>query len=48
MANGGLTLEQQAEVKYPMPVNPCPWNKKRVLWMREKWVKEQKLLVGKI
>lgn len=36
-----MTLEQQAEIKFPMPPKACPWNKKRILWKREKWIKEQ-------
>lgn len=36
-----MTLEEQAEVKYPMPPRACAWNKSRVLWLREKWIREK-------
>ena len=36
-----MTIEEQAIKKYPMPPNACPWNKKKVMWLREKWIKEQ-------
>lgn len=38
-----MTLEQQAEIKFPMPVKPCVWVKARVLWLRERWIKSQSM-----
>lgn len=38
-----MTLEEQAEIKYPMPPRACAWNKKRVIYLREKWIKEQEV-----
>ena len=36
-----MTLEEQAEVLYPMPERPCEWNRKRVLFKRRKWIEKQ-------
>jgi len=36
-----MTLEQQAEKLFPMPLNPCAWVKARVIWKRERWIKGQ-------
>lgn len=41
MADRELTLEEQSEIQFPMPPNPCPWNRKRVLWERERWIKNK-------
>lgn len=34
-------LEAEAERLFPMPLKPCGWVKARILWKRERWVKEQ-------
>jgi len=36
-----MTLEQQAELIYPMPLKPCPYKRKKIMWLREKWVNAQ-------
>jgi hypothetical protein len=37
-----MTLEQQAEAKFPIPEKACPYKVKKILWLRERWIKEQK------
>ena len=33
-------LEAQAEVLYPMPERCCDWKRKKIIWLRMKWVEK--------
>lgn len=34
-------LEKKAEEVYPMPLNACVYVRKRIAWLRERWVNQQ-------
>lgn len=34
-------LEIKAEQKYPMPLNACSFVKKKIFWLRERWILSQ-------
>jgi len=34
-------LAEEAERIYPITSNMCAWRKGKMIWLREKWVKEQ-------
>jgi hypothetical protein len=36
-----ISLEQQAELLFPMPEKACAYKQMRIKWQREKWVKSQ-------
>lgn len=36
-----MTLEQEAEIKFPMPSNPCKWVIARIQWKRKRWIEER-------
>lgn len=40
---GESTLEEQAEKLFPFPIRVCSFVKKKILWKRELWVREQLL-----
>ncbi len=43
-----MSLEEQADIKYPMPKNPCVWVRARVEWKRKQWIEEQKKATKKL
>lgn len=36
-----MTLEQQAELLFPMPESKCKWLIARVEWKRKRWISQQ-------
>lgn len=36
-----MTLEQQAELLFPMPESKCKWLIARVEWKRKRWIASQ-------
>jgi len=35
------SIEQQAAEKFPYPLNACVFVKKKVNWLRDRWIEEQ-------
>lgn len=34
-------IEKEAEKLFPMPLNACVFTRKRIAWLRERYVKEK-------
>lgn len=37
-----MSLEEQADAKFPYPEKACPFMIKKINWKREQWIKSQK------